>query len=115
VDEAREIVGETAVSNAVSSVGKIEPIPESQDEINKQADGAIRDLFPRIPNTDRQMIIDHAFRKVRDMWLQRFMLLNRTGYTIPWGTDGRTATEYPIISSCPACCPCTYQTHSYKI
>ena len=115
MDEAHEILGETAVSNAVSFVGKIEPIPESQDEINKQADGAIRDLFPRIPNTDRQMIIDHAFKKVRDMELQKFMLLNSTGCTIPWGTDGRTATKYSIISSCPACCACTYQTHSYKI
>jgi hypothetical protein len=63
-DEAREIVGETAVSsNKVYRPDDIEPIPESQEEINKQADAAIRDLFPRIPNTDRQMIIDHAFRK----------------------------------------------------
>jgi hypothetical protein len=45
--------------------GAIEPIPESQEEINKQADAAIKDLFPRIPNTDRQMIIEHAFQKVR--------------------------------------------------
>lgn len=44
-----------------------EPIPESQDEINRQADAAIRDLFPRIPNTDRQAIIEHAFNKVGDM------------------------------------------------
>lgn len=43
---------------------EIEPIPESQEEINKQADAAIRDLFPRIPNTDRTMIIEHAFKKV---------------------------------------------------
>jgi hypothetical protein len=41
----------------------IDRIPESQDEINAQADGAIRDLFPRIPNTDREMIIQHAFQK----------------------------------------------------
>ncbi|KAK1761327.1 hypothetical protein QBC47DRAFT_26117 [Echria macrotheca] len=40
-----------------------EPIPESQEDINKQADAAIRDLFPRIPNTDRQMVIQHAFNK----------------------------------------------------
>lgn len=40
------------------------PIPESQDEINREADAAIRDLFPRIPNTDRQQIIDHAFQRV---------------------------------------------------
>jgi len=67
VDEAREIVGETVVvSQPVRRSGKlfIEPIPESQEEINKQADAAIRDLFPRIPNIDRTMIIEHAFKKV---------------------------------------------------
>ncbi|KAF7922596.1 uncharacterized protein EAE98_008122 [Botrytis deweyae] len=61
VDEARKAVGDTVISNTTH--GLIEPIPESQDEINKQADAAIRDLFPRIPNTDRQRIIEHAFQK----------------------------------------------------
>lgn len=65
MDEASEIVGETAVTNRVYNPNEVEPIPQSQEEINKQADGAIRDLFPRIPNTDRQMVIDHAFQKVR--------------------------------------------------
>lgn len=64
VDEASEIVGETAVSNRVYNPNEVEPIPESQEEITKQADAAIRDLFPRIPHTDRQMVLDHAFRKV---------------------------------------------------
>lgn len=41
-------------------------IPETQEEINKQADAAIRDLYPRIPNTDREMIVRHAFQKVRE-------------------------------------------------
>ncbi|KUJ18104.1 uncharacterized protein LY89DRAFT_614606 [Mollisia scopiformis] len=63
VEEAREIIGETVISKPTTTPGFIEPIPESQDEINKQADGAIRDLFPRIPNTDRTMIIEHAFKK----------------------------------------------------
>ncbi|KAE9375414.1 hypothetical protein N431DRAFT_542947 [Stipitochalara longipes BDJ] len=65
VDEAREIVGETVVVSQPRRYGlnEIEPIPESQEEINKQADAAIRDLFPRIPNTDRTMIIEHAFKK----------------------------------------------------
>jgi hypothetical protein len=38
-------------------------IPDTQEEINKQADAAIRDLYPRIPNPDREMIIQHAFQK----------------------------------------------------
>lgn len=64
VDEAREIIGETVISHPVIAPGTVEPIPELQEEINKQADGAIRDLFPRIPNPDRVMIIEHAFKKV---------------------------------------------------
>ncbi|TDZ34767.1 hypothetical protein C8035_v002545 [Colletotrichum spinosum] len=42
---------------------QIEKIPHTQAEINKQADAALRELFPRIPNTDRQQIVDHAFQK----------------------------------------------------
>ncbi|CCF36085.1 hypothetical protein CH063_07729 [Colletotrichum higginsianum] len=45
--------------------GLVEKIPDGQDEIDKQADAALRELFPRIPNTDRQQIIDHAFQKGR--------------------------------------------------
>ncbi|KIN05556.1 hypothetical protein OIDMADRAFT_153816 [Oidiodendron maius Zn] len=63
VDEALKLVGETTISVAADGSRNPEPIPETQEEINKQADGAIRDLFPRIPNTDRQMIIEHAFQK----------------------------------------------------
>jgi hypothetical protein len=64
VEEAIAAVGGTVLASGGGS-RRVEPIPESQAEINKQADGAIRDLFPRIPNTDRQVIIDHAFQKVR--------------------------------------------------
>ena len=64
VDEAIEALGETAMSYKVYNPKDIEPIPQTQVEINAQADAAIRDLFPRIPNTDRQMVIDHAFKKV---------------------------------------------------
>ncbi|KAK0116968.1 hypothetical protein ONS96_012812 [Cadophora gregata f. sp. sojae] len=63
VEQAREIVGETVISKPTILPNTVEPIPESQEEINKQADGAIRDLFPRIPNPDRVMIIEHAFKK----------------------------------------------------
>ena len=63
MDQAIEKLGETTISVPVGTQF-IEPIPESQDEINKQADAAIRDLFPRIPHTDRTMILEHAFRKV---------------------------------------------------
>ncbi|RDL39028.1 uncharacterized protein BP5553_03368 [Venustampulla echinocandica] len=63
VEDARQIIGETVLSRPTVAPGEIEPIPETQDEINKQADAAIRDLFPRIPNTDRQMILEHAFKK----------------------------------------------------
>jgi hypothetical protein len=64
VEEARALIGDIVISKPRTTPGFIEPIPEAQEEINKQADGAILDLFPRIPNTDRQMIIEHAFKKV---------------------------------------------------
>ena len=64
VDDARAIVGETVLGSFAP--GQVEPIPESQEEINKQADAALRDLFPRIPNTDRTIILEHAFQKVSD-------------------------------------------------
>ncbi|KAJ0125127.1 hypothetical protein J7T55_006471 [Diaporthe amygdali] len=63
VEEARAQLGEEDASTASNS-GEPEPIPETQEEYNAQADAALRDLFPRIPNTDRQMIIEHAFKKL---------------------------------------------------
>jgi hypothetical protein len=90
VDEAREIVGETVVVSQPRRYGpgEIEPIPESQEEINKQADGAIRDLFPRIPNIDRTMIIEHAFKKVsfvpRDSPTSTFLILILSGCYVSW-------------------------------
>ncbi|KAK2066326.1 hypothetical protein P8C59_000155 [Phyllachora maydis] len=41
--------------------GRPEPIPAKQEDVNKQADAAIRDLFPRIPNPDRERVIGHSF------------------------------------------------------
>ncbi|KAH8770187.1 hypothetical protein F5883DRAFT_398280, partial [Diaporthe sp. PMI_573] len=61
VEEARAQIGEEDASTASNS-GEPEPIPDTQEEYNAQADAALRDLFPRIPNTDRQMIIEHAFK-----------------------------------------------------
>ncbi|KAL8377747.1 hypothetical protein RB595_008437 [Gaeumannomyces hyphopodioides] len=63
VEEARAQLGQPLEYFLETVNGHPEPIPESQDEINAQADGVIRDLFPRMPNTDRQMIIDHSFHK----------------------------------------------------
>lgn len=64
VDQARATLGDEQLGANGTVAGLPEPIPEKQEDINKQADAAIRDLFPRIPNTDRQMIIEHAFNKV---------------------------------------------------
>ncbi|KAK7978295.1 hypothetical protein PG996_004340 [Apiospora saccharicola] len=65
VDEARKMLERNGVNllAAVSSTGEPESIPTSQEAINMQADAVLRDLFPRIPNTDRQEIILHAFQK----------------------------------------------------
>ena len=64
VDQARATLGDDQLGATGTATGLPEPIPERQEDINKQADAAIRDLFPRIPNTDRQVIIEHAFNKV---------------------------------------------------
>ncbi|KAI1753865.1 hypothetical protein F4782DRAFT_73230 [Xylaria castorea] len=66
VDEARKVLNEQGHHEQAAYVhkpGKPEPIPNSQREIDLEADAVLRDLFPRIPNTDRQEIIDHAFKK----------------------------------------------------
>jgi hypothetical protein len=64
VDEARASLGQSIEDMLPATRGAPEPIPESQAEYDAQVDAALRDLFPRIPNTDRQMIIEHAFRRV---------------------------------------------------
>ncbi|KAJ9141876.1 alanine and arginine rich protein [Pleurostoma richardsiae] len=63
VEQARAAIGQDESSSSDADLGVPEPIPESQDEINAQADAALKDLFPRIPNFDRQMVIEHAFKK----------------------------------------------------
>lgn len=65
VEQARASIGDSDASSLGQHLsGLPEPIPVDQQEINEQADKAIRDLFPRIPNTDRQTIIEHSFKKV---------------------------------------------------
>ncbi|KAI8624009.1 hypothetical protein F5Y19DRAFT_339642 [Xylariaceae sp. FL1651] len=66
VEEARKVLqqrGHHEQAAYVHEPGKPEPIPNSQREIDQEADAVLRDLFPRIPNTDRQEIINHAFKK----------------------------------------------------
>jgi len=65
VQQARDAIGDSNDSSDGFDPGAPEPIPETQEEINQQADKAIRDLFPRIPHTDRFDIIDRSFKKVR--------------------------------------------------
>ncbi|KAK3297686.1 uncharacterized protein B0H64DRAFT_129834 [Chaetomium fimeti] len=65
VEQARATLGDDQFEAIGAAPGLPEPIPERQEDINKQADAAIRDLFPRIPHTDRQTIIEHAFNKSR--------------------------------------------------
>jgi len=64
VQQARDSIGDSDDSSDGYHAGVPEPIPETQQEINEQADKAIRDLFPRIPHTDRYEIIERAFKKV---------------------------------------------------
>lgn len=61
LEQAKEQVGKE-VDSAENDNWQL---PETQEEINSQAEAAMRDLFPRIPNFDKQMILEHAFKKVR--------------------------------------------------
>ncbi|KAI1802742.1 hypothetical protein F4811DRAFT_554582 [Daldinia bambusicola] len=66
VDQARSKLAATGQAVHIPPAhkpGVPEPIPKSQAEIDAQADAVLRDLFPRIPNTDRREIIQHAFQK----------------------------------------------------
>ncbi|KID97972.1 hypothetical protein MAJ_06049, partial [Metarhizium majus ARSEF 297] len=64
VEEAKATIADLPESGAATPDGNPEPIPEIQAEYHAQADAALRDLFPRIPNTDREIIIQHAFTRV---------------------------------------------------
>ncbi|CAJ2511833.1 Uu.00g074580.m01.CDS01 [Anthostomella pinea] len=66
VDAAREVLKEEGHHDHAARTrrpGDPEPIPLRQEDINREADAVLRDLFPRIPNTDRHEIIEHAFNK----------------------------------------------------
>lgn len=62
-------------AGALLPLGAPEPIPLSQAQYNAQVDAALRDLFPRIPNTDRQIIIEHAFDLVRTTHTHQELIL----------------------------------------
>ncbi|KAH6688309.1 hypothetical protein F5X68DRAFT_275230 [Plectosphaerella plurivora] len=63
VQEAKEELGIEEIYEPVIGPHGVEVIPESQQEINEQANAALWELFPKIPHTDRAEIISHAFRK----------------------------------------------------
>ncbi|CEJ81658.1 hypothetical protein VHEMI01776 [[Torrubiella] hemipterigena] len=64
VAEARTSLN-LAEDHGSSSSNELEAIPTSEAQYHAQVDAAIRDLFPRIPNTDRQQIIDTSFTRSR--------------------------------------------------
>lgn len=89
VDQARSKLAATGQNVHVPpahSSGAPEPIPKSQAEIDAQADAVLRDLFPRIPHTDRREIIQHAFQKVCPCFLYVVLALGHadinTSFTI---------------------------------
>lgn len=68
VEQARATLIQNGKSHLAAQAlrhGEPEPIPKDQRDIDRQADAVLRDLFPRVPNIDRQEIIQHAFKKVR--------------------------------------------------
>ncbi|KAI1388863.1 uncharacterized protein F4822DRAFT_404191 [Hypoxylon trugodes] len=63
VEQARPKLKKSCNAAPAHQHSEPEPIPQDQNEINDQADAVLRDLFPRIPHTDRRQIIQHAFQK----------------------------------------------------
>ncbi|KAH0496273.1 hypothetical protein TgHK011_003644 [Trichoderma gracile] len=63
VEEAKASIGDMPHRLGPVTDAGPEPIPKSQAVYHAQVDAAIRDLFPRVPNTDRQMIIEHSFTR----------------------------------------------------
>ncbi|KND94519.1 hypothetical protein TOPH_00850 [Tolypocladium ophioglossoides CBS 100239] len=61
VQEARASIVGSPEQPARVPHGVPEPIPKSQRLYHAQADAVLRDLFPRIPNTDRQRVLERAF------------------------------------------------------
>ncbi|KAG8160309.1 hypothetical protein KVR01_009845 [Diaporthe batatas] len=96
VEEARAQIGEEDASTASNS-GEPEPIPDTQEEYNAQADAALRDLFPRIPNTDRQMIIEHAFklllREASYATARRVVEQHCLDFLVKWRGDEETGRD----------------------
>lgn len=78
VEQARVSLGDSEFAHFAADHGVPEPIPENQELINKQADAAIKDLFPRIPNADRETIIQHSFKLVSNPYPLRHASMIRT-------------------------------------
>ncbi|KAI6557819.1 hypothetical protein MCOR03_005616 [Pyricularia oryzae] len=117
VEQARTSLGQSLeYFLETASDKRPEPIPETQEEINAQADAALRDLFPRMPNTDRQMVIDRSFRKgggekvglAADLTLSRRVQLavlahirhTHTTYDELWRTHGWATARKAIEATC---------------
>lgn len=118
VEQAKVLVGKEIARTASDNW----QLPETQEEINAQAEAALRDLFPRIPNFDKQMIIEHSFRKVGieffpSRWYgslgTRIDNLRNSGRGV-WETKGwhLGSTSVPARA---ARCVGTYSTYSYTV
>ncbi|ETS78743.1 hypothetical protein PFICI_08596 [Pestalotiopsis fici W106-1] len=64
VDQARDSLTASGVimPQKIAS-GRPESIPKDRNQILKEADAVLRDLFPRIPNSNRIDILRHSFDK----------------------------------------------------
>ena len=103
IEEAKTRLNHPSQQRALLSDGLPEPIPTSQTTYNAQVDAAIRDLFPRIPNTDRQEIIEHAFSLVSmSPMLDSDQITNL--YNSAQRPMVRSRSDYPQTSLWPGGC-----------
>lgn len=96
--------------------GQPESIPEDQQEMFRQADAVLRDLFPRIPNTDRYEIVRHAFDKVcspiltlvHTCRLLKLHLPPLAQQFLQWKNQGWDGCRAAISAPCSTCRPCSH-------
>jgi hypothetical protein len=71
VDQARQDLLASGVlkPQKIFVSGRPEAIPKDRNQILKEADAVLRDLFPRIPNISRMEILRHSFDKVGHLLL----------------------------------------------
>lgn len=61
--------------------------PATENESKEHTRGAVREMFPKIPEADLSSIVNHAFEEVGQSLQRRGAYLTRTREQTAWGTQ----------------------------